>query len=111
MALDVAKRGIDSVARNATKRERPQFGLNFHGGGEPSLNWKTMTGAMSYALGKAAQLGLSVHATSATNGMLNDSQIDWMVEHLKGASLSFDGLPSVQDRHRVTVTGKGRATA
>jgi uncharacterized protein len=48
-----------------------------------------------------------VHAASGTNGMLNDAQIDWITEHLNSVSLSFDGLPSAQDRHRVTVAGKG----
>jgi uncharacterized protein len=107
MHLDVARRGIDFVAANAKKLGREEFGLVFHGGGEPALNWKTMTGAMDHARAKGLELGLRVHAISATNGMLSDAQIDWMIENLQGVMLSYDGLPEVHDRHRVTVGGRG----
>jgi uncharacterized protein len=107
MDLAVAKRGIDFVAENAVRQNRPQFEITFHGGGEPTVNWKTMTAAMDYATAKATQLGLGLRATSATNGVLTDSQIDWIVGNLSAVSLSFDGLPSIQDRHRPTTTGKG----
>jgi uncharacterized protein len=44
----------------------------------------------------------------ATNGVLNDRQIDWVVGNLNGgASVSFDGLPEVQDTHRATIGGGG----
>jgi uncharacterized protein len=107
MALEVAKRGIDFVAANAVKQGRNQFEVMFHGGGEPTVNWKTMTAAMDYARQKAGELGLSVRATSATNGVLTDAQIDWVIANLSAVSLSFDGLPSVQDLNRPTTTGKG----
>jgi uncharacterized protein len=107
MSLETARRGIDYVARNAARSKAPSFEINFHGGGEPTVNWRTMTGSMEYAQKVAAELGLMVYASSATNGVLTDDQIDWIVANLHGASLSFDGLPAVHDKHRPTVTGKG----
>ncbi len=56
---------------------------------------------------KAAEFGLDVYAGAATNGVLNDRKIDWMVANLNGASVSFDGLPGVHDRHRVLSNGGG----
>lgn len=106
MDLKTAKRGIDFVARNAVLKKSPGFEVNFHGGGEPTVNWRTLTGAMEYAQKIAGELSLNLEASSATNGLLNEEQIAWVVANLQGASISFDGLPSVHDKHRPTVGGK-----
>lgn len=107
MSLEIAKRGIDFVARNALRRKASAFEVNFHGGGEPTVNWRTMCAAMEYAEGVASGLGLGVHGSTATNGVLTDERIDWIIAHLRGASVSFDGLPEVHDKHRLTILGQG----
>jgi uncharacterized protein len=107
MPLEVARRGIDFVAGNARRLGRPAFEVAYHGGGEPTVNWKTMTASLDYARSRAAADGLGLRASCATNGVLNDSQIDWIVANLEGASLSLDGLPAVHDRHRLTIAGQG----
>jgi uncharacterized protein len=107
MSLAVAKRGIDFVVANAVSQNVLQIEIAYHGGGEPTANWQVMTGSFAYAQQKAVEAGLSVSASTATNGVLNDEQIDWIIANLAGVSLSFDGLPSVQDTHRITVSGKG----
>ncbi|MBK9363175.1 MAG: radical SAM protein [Rubrivivax sp.] len=105
MPLSVARRGIDFVAKNASNKGLPRFEVAFHGGGEPTVNWKTMVGAADYARSQADRLGLSVGLGAASNGVLNETQIEWMVEHLQGVSLSFDGLPDSHDRHRPLIGG------
>ncbi len=107
MPIEVARRGIDFVASNARRLGEPYFEIAYHGGGEPSANWGVMTGSLDYAEEKGATLGLGVKATAASNGVLRDDQIEWFIERLDGASISFDGLPSVHDRHRITVLGGG----
>lgn len=107
MPLTVAKQGIDFVSANAVSLGAPGFQVAFHGGGEPTLNWKVLTGAYDYAANRARDLGLACSVSTATNGVLNDSQIDWITAHLDSVSLSFDGDPEAQDRHRPTVNGKG----
>src|SRR5262245_3122297 len=107
MPLEVAKRGIDFVAANASKRGEPSFEVAYHGGGEPSVNWRVMTESLAYAKQKAADLGLEVRAGSATNGVMNDAQIDWTMANLESVSISFDGLPTAHDKHRLTVLGQG----
>lgn len=107
MPLHVAVQGIDFVLDNAVKRNVPEIEINYHGGGEPALNWQTLTGSLEYARKKAGALGLKTVADMATNGVLDDRQIDWVVDNLQGASVSFDGLPEVHDRHRITPSGKG----
>jgi uncharacterized protein len=107
MNLEVAKRGIDYVAQNAVTKGVSFFEIAYHGGGEPAVNWKTMTESLEYAQRKAEVLGLDVFAGVATNGVLNATQIDWMMANLKGASVSFDGIPAVHDQHRIMVNGSG----
>lgn len=109
MHLDVAKRGIDFVSSNALKKGLSAFEVAYHGGGEPSVNWRTMVESFAYARKRASTLGIDVIGSAATNGVLNDTQIDWMVAHLHGVSLSFDGLPTVHDRHRIMINGGGSA--
>ncbi|WP_433799550.1 radical SAM protein [Actinomycetospora sp. CA-084318] len=106
MTMDVARQGIDFVIDNARRTGAPHIGLNFHGGGEPSVHWKLMTGALEYARRQAGDI--EVIAASAGNGVFTDQQIDWMIANLNGGmSLSFDGLPEVHDRQRPTVRGTG----
>jgi uncharacterized protein len=108
MPMDVAKRGIDFVAGNAVKKRLSSFEINYHGGGEPTGNWGVLTGSLEYARAHARALGLGrPRATVASNGVLLDDQIDWIIANLDGVSLSYDGLPSVHDRHRLTVLGQG----
>lgn len=107
MSLDVARRGIDFVVANAAKKGLPQFEIAYHGGGEPTVNWRVMTESLNYARQRAAELNLEVRAASASNGVLNDGQIDWIIANLQGINISFDGLPSAHDKHRLTVLGQG----
>lgn len=109
MTLEIARRGIDHVAENAVKRGEPTFTINYHGGGEPTGNWRVMTESLTYAVDKAQTLGLARPvASAASNGVLRDEQIDWIIANLGGGvSVSFDGLPETHDRHRLTVHGQG----
>lgn len=107
MPLEVARRGIDFVADNALARGLSRFEVAYHGGGEPTVNWRTLTGSFTYARERARQSGIELQSAMATNGVLNDRQIDWITDHLDGASVSFDGLPAVHDKHRILRNGSG----
>lgn len=109
MALEVAKRGIDFVAANAVEKGEHTFEINYHGGGEPTGNWHVMTESLAHARKRAVELGLGPPtASTASNGVLKDEQIDWIIANLNGGvSVSYDGLPSAHDRHRLTVLGHG----
>ncbi|MFI5455921.1 MAG: radical SAM protein [Isosphaerales bacterium] len=108
MPLEVAQRGIDFVIANALELGKNAIEIAYHGGGEPSVNWKTLSGSYDYAHKKAGAAGLGVHAAMASNGVMSDEKIDWVIAHLDaGVSLSFDGLPEVHDANRLTVMGQG----
>lgn len=106
MPLEVAQRGIRYILANACAARTSAIEINYHGGGEPSSNWRVMTQSLAYAQKLAAESGLGVLASAATNGFLREDQLQWMIANLQGASVSFDGLPSVQDAHRKTAGGE-----
>lgn len=107
MPLETAKRGIRFVARNAQALGRREIEIAYHGGGEPTTHWSVMRDSLAYARALGRELSLRVYASTASNGVLSDRQVDWIVEHLDGVSLSFDGLPEAHDKHRLTVSGQG----
>jgi uncharacterized protein len=111
MRPEVARRGIDFILDNAIALGEPMISIIYHGGGEPTVNWKTLTDSWEYAVERAAEAGIGVHGAVATNGVMSDDKIDWVIGHLDGASLSFDGLPEVHDAHRLTVLGHGSSEA
>jgi uncharacterized protein len=107
MTMETARRGIDFAAANAVRRQVPYLEVGYHGGGEPTMNWPVLTASFDYAREKAVELKLELRASLATNGVLSDAQIDWIVAHLNGVGISCDGLPSVQNRCRPAASGKG----
>lgn len=82
MSLEVAKCGIDFVAANASKKGISCFEGLYHGGGEPTVHWRVLTESFNYARQKAAALHLAVRTASASNGVLNDTQIEWIIANL-----------------------------
>ncbi len=111
MPLAVARRGIDFVLGNAIELGQPGIELAYHGGGEPSLNWETLTGSYAYAAELTAANGLELKAAMASNAVLPEEKIDWIINHLDGVSVSLDGIPEVHDKHRLTISGNGSSAA
>lgn len=111
MPIEVARRGIDFVIANALEQKRTEILLAFHGGGEPTVNWNTLTGAYDYAAERCRASRLQLRTALASNGVFPDHKIDWILAHLDGVSLSFDGLPEVNDAHRITLLGEGSSKA
>src|SRR4051812_33762242 len=110
MPPEVAYRGIDFVIANALELGKPGIEIAYHGGGEPSVNWQTLTESHAYAKQRTKAAGLSLFAAAASNGVMPDFKIDWIIQNLDGVSLSFDGLPEVHDSHRITLLGRGSSS-
>ncbi len=107
MPLSVARHGLEYVIRNAAEQGVSTVQIAYHGGGEPTVNWSVLTESLEYARDLAHTMGLDVDATLATNGVLSDAKIDWILANIDNVSLSFDGLPEVHDRNRPTTGGRG----
>lgn len=110
MSLQVARQGIDFVIGKAKELGESHIEIAYHGGGEPTTNWQTLTESFAYAQEQAGAAGLGVRAGMATNGVLTDDKIDWIIAHLNGASVSYDGLPDVHDANRINLVGGGSSS-
>jgi uncharacterized protein len=111
LSLPLAKRGIEYVVGNARRLGRHSIGLAYHGGGEPTLNWHVLVESLRFARQRAGENGLALHASMATNGVLSDAKRRWIVQNMDALSLSWDGLPAVQDMHRPRPSGRGSHAA
>jgi uncharacterized protein len=103
MNTGLARRIIDRACENAHLLNRDTFSLAFHGGGEPTLNWEVLTDAVRYARKK----DLPCHVSMASNGLWDEKQHNFIIDHFDGLSLSFDGIRSVQDHQRPQANGHG----
>lgn len=106
MSLETAQRGIEFVCNNALERGKTEFGVGYHGGGEPTAHWQVLTESFAYAQRLAREKGLEVYGSMATNGILSPEQQRWIIENFRGVNLSVDGLPEVQDFQRPALSGK-----
>jgi len=111
LPLSLAQEGIDYVIANAVRLNRGGISLAFHGGGEPTMNWKVLSAALEYAREQVQASGLGLRASMASNGVWSPSQRAWLLQNLDSLSLSWDGVAAVQDAQRPTTSGAGSHTA
>jgi len=107
MQPETARRAIDFVAANAVAAGAGSFEVNYHGAGEPTQHRRLLQESHIYAREVAQSRGLRLRSSITTNGVLAEALRAWIVAHLDGAILSFDGLPEVQDANRRFPSGKG----
>jgi uncharacterized protein len=107
MSLEVARRGIDFVLRNAVELGTEGVQIAYHGGGEPTTNWGVLTCSYNEGRAKADNLGVYVQGLLTTNGVLSAAKLQWVIDNFHGVTVSFDGLPEVHNAHRPTRSGQG----
>lgn len=98
---------IECVIRNLKETGSKYLALGFHGGGEPLFPWELIKRIVSYTEERCAKEGFQLGVYSATNGVLSERQLEWIVKHFVSLNISFDGLPHVQNDHRPLPNGKG----
>jgi uncharacterized protein len=103
MTFPLARIVIDTAYKNAKAIGKDCFSLAFHGGGEPTLNWKVLKASVEYAKKKT----LPLHISMSSNGLWNKKQRKFIIEHFNELSISFDGIRKVQDSQRPRINGKG----
>ena len=107
MSPEIGEAAIDVIIENARKTDSAEVRLGFHGGGEPTLNWNTLTHLALYCRNKAKQQGVSANISLATNGIFDAAKARWITKHLDGANVSLDGRENVHDHQRPLHNGDG----
>lgn len=103
LSVALGRAAIDFVSERARALGRPHFDVSFHGGGEPTLAWRTLKACTAYARGQS----LTANVTLTSNGIWSPEQTSWIADNLDGLSLSIDGAPETQDRQRPFASGRG----
>jgi uncharacterized protein len=111
MSFDTARRAIDFVAGNARAAHATTFEVSYHGAGEPTQHWPLLVKSHLYARSVAESAGLQLRASLTTNGVFDAARGAWIASHLSSATVSFDGLPEIQNAARPTANGGASAAA
>ena len=105
--FEMAKAAIDLVVKQLLKRELKQLILTFLGGGEPTFNWKLLQKITNYAEDQCKRHGLEPQFVISTNGVLSESQAEWISRHFLYAHVTLDGPKEDHDRTRTFADGQG----
>lgn len=98
MDTEVAQRSIDFLMEKSGPLEEVVVVLF---GGEPLLNFKTITEIVDYGRRKSAENGKKISFAITTNGTLLDDVIaDYLISNGISITVSLDGPAEDQDRYR-----------
>lgn len=103
MNWNLAKKFIDYIL---LKSKSEFFSLGFHGGGEPTLAFDLMKRTVLYAKEKCKEKKIKFKTSCATNGILSEEKLDWIIDNKMRLAISFDGTPKIQDIQRPFADGK-----
>ncbi len=102
LPVETGKKAIDLVHEQAEAHGMSEFRVDFHGGGEPTLEWDTLQALVQYARQKPLPARISV----TSNLIWSETQADWLMSQFDFISVSMDGSPATQDRQRPTQNQK-----
>jgi uncharacterized protein len=87
---------IDKAHEQAFENKQTEYHIDFHGGGEPTLEWETLQELVNYARSKPLQAKISV----TSNAIWSEIQARWLIDNLDFISVSMDGSPNTQNLQR-----------
>jgi uncharacterized protein len=103
MSWEIAKSGIDLVANQVVNKGANFMYLGFHGGGEPSLNLEILMKATEYTRSITEKNNLNLNIAGAFNGYWTNKTRDFIIKKFTDISLSYDGMPLIQNSQRPTI--------
>lgn len=111
MPAEVGREAVDGAIRSAQAHGFRVLKLKY-AGGEPTLNLSTLYAVHEYARARVSQVGLELREVLLTNGTtLTPALLEWLRDEGIRLSISLDGLGSVHNRQRSSVSGDGSFAA
>lgn len=105
MTLETAKTSVDFLLERSVGRDAVH--ITFFGG-ETLMNFKLLREVVLYAKAQAAAQDRIIGFSLTTNAtLLTDEIIDFLADNAIGVTVSMDGPPDLQDKHRVDKKGRG----
>ncbi len=106
MSREIVESAIEYYVGLMTRENRPVFNLELHGGGEPFADWDLGQFIITEAEQRCHENDFKLKAVAGTNGIFNDTQLQWIIEHIHSLNISFEGLPHIQGIHRPFKNGE-----
>lgn len=108
MALDAARFVIDNTVQHGNKTAF----LNFHGGGEPTIDFELIQTTVDWARDYARKIDrdLTVNASMVTNGLITQAKAEWIGANMDSVQVSHDGPAAINDLQRPTLRGGSSTT-
>lgn len=107
MSWEIAKAAIDHVVEEILNKGLQVLTLGYHGGGEPTLNWNIFSKATDYAISLAEKNNIQIYLTGSFNGYWPKRTLNYILNNFTDISLSYDGLPSIQNVQRPNKDDQG----
>lgn len=105
MTLETAKASVDLLIAEAVGRKAVH--ITFFGG-ETLMNFRLLRDVVDYANAATAAAGKGITYSLTTNAtLLIEEIVTFLSDNRIGVTVSMDGPPEVQDKHRVYKNGKG----
>ncbi|MHC1783648.1 MAG: radical SAM protein [Anaerolineaceae bacterium] len=96
LCLESGYAAIDYVFSQAKENNLESFRVDFHGGGEPSLEWQGLKNLTEFARKKTIPASISL----TSNAIWSRQQCAWIIKNIDRLSISMDGTPETQDMQR-----------
>jgi uncharacterized protein len=98
MKFDIAKRAVEFLLNNS--RDQKDLTLVLFGG-EPLLSFDVILKIVPYAHDRAKKYNKNINFSLTTNGsLLSREKVKFLVENNVGVTISIDGPPEIQNKHR-----------
>ena len=101
LALDAVDYYFDHVGQHSI------YTLQFHGAGEPLVNFEVVRQSVERARELSAARGARLWVRLSTNGVCSRKAAEWVAANVDHVSLSLDGPPDVHNPHRPSIGGQG----
>ena len=106
MPMEIAEGALSFLVENALARKQPGIDISFHGGGEPTTNWRVLTGVVEKAEARCKETGLKLTSSICTNGVMAREKVAWIAAHIGTVVLSLDGPPDIHNAQRPMTDGR-----
>lgn len=103
MSTELAIDAIDFYFANAAPYSI--YTLQFHGAGEPLVNFRAVKTAVEHAQAVARKRGAHLFCRVSTNGVYSRERAAWVAENFDHISLSLDGPPEIHNHQRPRQSG------
>jgi len=90
----------NSLMKKVVAESNKGIKLVFTGGGEPTYDWSLFVNVVTSVVDLCNRNNVELELTLSTNGILNDSQRDFIGKTFHEVMISFDGLPHIHDKNR-----------